>query len=154
MVVLCTSVWLNGIITVFSPVYIKHLNLRAFNEQTLWSLSGWSINVLMWLLTPPKIAPIPTSSEDSREISGLVGVSSFQEQFHYMYVYHQKESSFSCRHKMMKVLFLTTSLGKKLTLPMFWLGVLVLLRVMKLRRETTIYSCAKACRWEWSCQQL
>ena len=45
------------------------LNLRAFNEQTLRSLNGWGINALMWLLTPPKTAPTPTSSEDSREIS-------------------------------------------------------------------------------------
>ena len=43
------------------PNILKSLNLRF--------LSGWSIIALMWLLTPPKITPTPTSSEDSREIS-------------------------------------------------------------------------------------
>ena len=50
----------------YSPLYT--LNLSIFNELTPLIFSGWSINALMWLLTPPKITTTPTSSEDSREI--------------------------------------------------------------------------------------
>ena len=34
-----------------------------------WSLSGWSINALMWLLIHPKISTTPTPPEYSTEIS-------------------------------------------------------------------------------------
>ena len=41
-----------------------NLYIAVFSiEQT--PLSGWSINALMWLLTPPKVVPTPTSSEGS-----------------------------------------------------------------------------------------
>ena len=42
------------------------------------------------------------------------------------------EASQLCRHEMMMVLFLTTSLGKKIILPKFLVDALVLLKAKKI----------------------
>ena len=53
----------------YSLRYTLSTYVRAFNEQTPLIFKWVEHKCLMWLLTPPKIAPTPTSSEDSREIS-------------------------------------------------------------------------------------
>ena len=55
--------------TVFSPVYFKRINLRAFGEQFALILKWVELLgfYIMWLLTPPKTHPPTTPWENIGE---------------------------------------------------------------------------------------